>query len=187
MTFTERIAIVKRTSSSLLLALLACALPAAALERQGADLFAGYSYVELGDSSRHGADLALGFDLFGPLSGFVDASGHGGGKDGVDLSDLTLMAGPGLRFGRRGGTVLFVRALAGLVEDRASISVLDVEISEKSRGFGVLAGGGIDVRVAKQLALRVQGDYLWHEVETGEKASGYRAAVGVVWRLGAGQ
>jgi hypothetical protein len=43
------------------------------------------------------------------------------------------MAGPGVRFGKRTGTVIFVRVLAGLVRDRASIAVLDVDISESNR------------------------------------------------------
>ena len=96
----------------------------------------------------------LGFDLVGPLSGFVDTSVHWGSQEGVSLSDLTLMAGPGLRFGKRGGTVFFVRALAGLVQDKASIDVLDVDISETSSSFGVLAGGGVDFRALGA------GDYL---------------------------
>jgi hypothetical protein len=101
----------------------------------------------------------------------------------VSLSDLTLMAGPGVRFGKRGGTVFFVRALAGLVQDHGAISVLDVDISETSRRFGALGGGGVDVRVASTLAVRLQGDYLWNDVEVG-KSSGFRASAGVVYRFG---
>ena len=52
--------------------------------------------------------------------------------------------------------MFFVRALAGLVRDRASIGVLDVDISETDRRFGLLAGGGVDCRVTKKLAARVQ-------------------------------
>jgi len=81
-----------------------------------------------------------------------------------------LMAGPGFRFGSRGGSVLFARVLAGLVRDRASIQVLDVSISEGESRFGILAGGGIDFRVAKKLALRAQGDYLWNDVSSGQSS-----------------
>ena len=142
----------------------------------------------------------MGFDLVGPLSGFVDTSFHWGSQEGVSLSDLTLMAGPGLRFGKRGGTVFFVRALAGLVQDKASISVLDVDISETSTSFGVLAGGGVDFRMARTLAVRLQGDYLWSDAGTegiascpqgtscdaaeGGRSSGFRVSAGVVYRFG---
>jgi len=172
------------SSSLLLLAALVAAVPAAAAgEGRGTDLFGGYSYADLDEVSRHGGNLALGFDLFGPLSGFVDTSFHWGSTEGTNLSDLTLMAGPGVRFGKRGGTVFFLRALAGLVSDKASIAVLDVDISETSQRFGVLAGGGVDFRVSGSLAARVQGDYLWNDVELGS-SSGFRVSAGVVYRFG---
>ena len=157
--------------------------PAAAGEGHGSDLFGGYSLAKIGDTARHGGSLALGFDLFGPLSGFVDTSAHWGSESGVNLSDLTLMAGPGLRFGGRGGTVFFVRVLAGLVQDKGSISILDVEISETSRRLGILAGGGVDFRMNSSLAARLSGDYLWNDVNEG-KASGFRVSAGVVYRFG---
>jgi len=163
---------------------LAPAAPAAAGEPLGTDLFAGYSFAKIDDASRHGANAALGFDLLGPVDGFVDASGHWGSAEGTDLDDLTLMAGPGVRFGKRTGTVIFVRVLAGLVRDRASIAVLDVDISESSSRFGVLAGGGLDFPVTRKLAIRAQGDYLWNDVEEGSKSSGFRASAGVVYRFG---
>lgn len=178
--------------------LLALAAPLAAAERQGTDLFAGYSFARLGDAGRHGANLAAGFDLFGPVDGFVDASAHWGSSEGVDTDDLTLMAGPGVRFGKRGGTIVFARALAGIVRDRASIAVLDVDISESRTGFGLVAGGGLDFRITRTLALRAQGDYvLWDaggdEVTCaaigcpeagGGWESSFRASAGIVFRFG---
>lgn len=171
-----------------------------AADGHGSDLFAGYSYLRLDEASRHGADLALGFDLVGPLSGFVDASVHWGSEPGVSLSDLTLMAGPGVRFGRRGATVVFVRVLAGVLRREASISILDVDISESSSRFAVLAGGGLDVRISGSLALRLQGDYLGFDTGLGaavscppapsgcaapggDWTSGLRASAGVVYRF----
>jgi len=168
----------------ILAALLAVAVPLAAAERQGTDLFAGYSFAKIDNVNRNGGNAAVGFDLFGPIDGFVDASVHWGSSGSESLSDLTLMAGPGARFGKRGGMVFFVRALAGLVRDRASIAVLDVDISESSSRFGVLAGGGLDFPITKKLALRAQGDYLWNDVAEGSKASGFRASAGMVYRFG---
>lgn len=169
----------------LLSALLSLALAAGSAnagEGHGTDFFAGYSYAKIDDTSRHGANLALGLDFVGPLSAFVDTSVHWGSQEGVSLSDLTLMAGPGVRFGKRGGTVFFLRALAGLVQDKASIDVLDVDISETDSRLGVLAGGGVDFRVSSSLAVRIQGDYLWNDVDEG-KSSGYRASAGIVYRF----
>ncbi len=174
-----------RRATLLIVAFAALLAPtASAGEKLPVDLFAGYSYVDISDEGRHGVDAALGFALAGPVSAFVDASGHQASVAGVDLADWTLMAGPGLRFGKSGGTVFFVRALGGLVSDRASIRILDVEIGESNSRFGVLAGGGVDLRVARAWAVRVQGDYLWNDAPEGAKTSGFRAAAGFVYRFG---
>lgn len=170
--------------------------PAFAVERLPADLFAGYSFAQIDDVSRHGASLAVGFRVFGPLSGFVDASAHWGSQGELGRSDLTLMAGPGVRFGKPGGIVFFVRGLAGLVTDRASIAVLDVEISESDSRFGVMAGGGVDIPFATRWAVRAQGDWLWNDLPEGiatpppgggeyggPKKTGFRASAGIVWRF----
>ena len=167
-----------------LASLLLAARPLVAGEPLGTDLFGGYSYLKLDDSSRHGANLAVGFRAFGPVAGFVDVSTHWGSEEGASLNDLTLMAGPGVRFGTRGGTLFFVRALAGLVRDKATIGVLDVDISETDSRLGVLAGGGVDFRLSKTLAGRVQADYLWNDVAEGGSTSGFRVSAGVVYRFG---
>lgn len=173
-------------SAPLVLALIvtiALTSPAAAGEPLGTNLFVGYSFAKLTEVDRNGVTAAADFHLFGPVVGFVDASSHWGSDAGTSLNDTMLMAGPGVRFGKRGGTVFFARVLAGLVRDKASIQVLDVEISEGESRFGILAGGGIDFKLAKKLALRAEVDYLWNDVTSG-KASGFRVSAGVVYRLG---
>ena len=183
---------------AILAVLLALAAPVAAAERQGTDIFAGYSFAKVEDVSRHGGNLALGFDLFGPIDGFVDASAHWGSAESTSIDDLTLTAGPGVRFGKRGGTLIFARVLAGLVKDRTSITVLDVDIGESRSGFGLLAGGGVDVPITRALAVRGQADYLLWSPGGGEAnclaigcptgdgdwASGFRASAGIIYRFG---
>ena len=194
----------RRHSAAPLFALLALSLAAGSAragDGHGTDLFGGYSFAHIEDSNRHGGNLAVGFDL-GPLSGFVDTSFHWGSQDGVSLSDLSLMAGPGLRFGTRGRTVFFVRALGGVLRNAASISVFDVDISEGSTRLGFMGGGGVDFRVSSKLAVRLQADYLMFDSEfsgagscvpdvpncddTGGSgwSSGYRASAGIVYRFG---
>ncbi len=163
---------------------LASTTPARAGEGHGVDVAAGYSYSRLADVGRHGGNLALAFDLAGPVSVFVDTSVHYGNDGGVSRDDLTLMAGPGVRLGRPGGTAFFVRALAGLVRDASSVSVLDVDISESSARFGAMGGAGVDVSLARHWAVRAQGDYLWYDATQGGKKSGFRLVAGVVYRFG---
>ena len=150
----------------------------------GTAAFGGYSFAKLADVDRHGGTVALDFDLAGPIAAFVDGSLHHGSDGALAQDDLTLMAGPGVRFGRRGGIVLFARGLAGLVHDAASVDVLDVSISEKSSRFGFMAGGGVDVPLGGNWALRAQGDYLWRDDPDGS-SSGFRLAAGAVYRFGA--
>jgi opacity protein-like surface antigen len=163
---------------------LAVAAAPAAAGSLGPDVFAGYSYARIDEAARHGWNAALGLSVSGPFAVFADASGHCGSEAGADRRDFTLMAGPGLRLGKAGGTVFFARVLGGLVRDRTSIPILDIDISETSTRVGVLAGGGVDLRVARTLAVRVQGDYLWKDAPDDAKPSGFRASAGLVYRFG---
>ncbi len=167
-----------------LLALVVAGGSAQAGERLGTDVFAGYSFARIDEVGRHGGDAWIGFDLVGPFAGFVDASAHWGQGTGLDRSDLTLMAGPGVRFGKRGGTVFFVRALAGVLRERASIGVLDVDISESTNRLGGMGGGGVERRIAKRWAACLTGDFLWNNAKDGGKKSGFRASAGIVRRFG---
>jgi hypothetical protein len=186
-----------RAAALAILAVFASAAPALAIDRLPADLFAGYSFAQIEDVSRHGANVAVGFHVFGPLSGFVDASAHWGSQDSLGRADLTLMAGPGARFGKPGGIAFFFRGLAGVVTDRASIAVLDVDISESDSRFGVMAGGGVDIPFASRWGVRAQGDWLWNDLPegiatpppggggySGPKKAGFRASAGIVYRFG---
>ena len=167
-----------------LLAFVLSGASARAGERLGTDLFAGYSFARVNELGRHGGNAWIGFDLVGPFAGFVDASAHWGQGTGLDRSDVTLMAGPGVRFGKRGGTVFFVRALAGVLRERASIGVLDVDIGESSNRLGAMGGGGVELRIAKRWAACLTGDYLWNNAKDGGKKSGFRASAGIVRRFG---
>ncbi len=184
MTWTARSRALAGVAALVAAGALASSTPAAAGEGRGVDLSAGYSYARLADVGRHGGSLALAFDLAGPVSAFVDSSVHFGSDGGVSRDDLTLMAGPGVRLGRRGGVSFFVRALAGLVRDASSVGVLDVSISESSTRFGAMGGAGADVPVAGHWAARAEGDYLWYDATQGGTKSGFRALAGVVYRFG---
>ena len=161
--------------------LLALAVPARA-EGPGTEIFGGYSYARIESASRHGGNAAIAFDLRSPLGLKVDLSSHFGAGEGTDRSDFTLMAGPVFRLGH-GGTRVFFHALVGLRRERASLSVFDVTISENENQFGVASGGGVDFRIARRWAVRLQGDYLWSRAEAGS-ASGVRGSAGVVFRPG---
>lgn len=167
---------------ALLASLILALVPGPAAAGDGPDLAAGYSMLQIDDQTRHGVSGALSFRAFGKVRLWLDGATQAGSAGGVDLTTNWLMAGLGTRFGP-GRTRVFVRAVAGLLRDRASISVFDADIAETESGLGVLAGGGVDVRLARRIDLRVQGDYLWRDSDPGD-GGGVRAGVGFVYRFG---
>ena len=149
------------------------------------DLFGGYSYEHTsGDNavSRHGWNAAASFDLTGSISLVADAAGHYGSSQGVDTSQLTLMAGPRFWYVRGERYSVFAHALAGLVRETDSVRVLDISISESETRFGLLSGLGLDVKLGGPWALRVGGDYVW-STKDGSSHGGFRAGVGAAYRF----
>jgi len=160
------------------------AAPARAQDVPRAEVFAGYSYAHVGEEDlRYGWNLAVGYNLNRRLAVVVDASGQYGSVEGVDLDQLTLAGGPSATIGRGRPASLFAHALFGLVRTSAGISVLGVTISETRSDFGMLFGGGVDVRIAPKLAFRLQGDYERIQAE-GAAEDGYRLSAGIVLRVG---
>ena len=150
-----------------LLFVLCLALPAAA--PAGGDAFGGYSFER---------------GLTGPLALEADGSGHYGSRDGVDRDQLTLMGGARFSLLRGARTTPFVHALVGLLREKAGIRILDVTIGEDENRFGMLLGGGVDVKVGESFAVRLLGDYE-HSSKRGDVQSGFRVSVGAALRFGA--
>ena len=166
------------------LALLCLAQPALA---DAADAFAGYSFEHASfenaaSVSRHGWNASVAIGLFGSLAFVADASGHYGSSEGVDRNQLTLLGGPRFSFLRGDSASPFVHALFGLVQEKAGVRVLDITISENEDRFGMLLGGGVDVKVSGRWAVRAEGDYE-RSSKNGATQSGFRACVGAVYRF----
>ena len=200
-----------RTSSWRAAALLALAAPAMtpcllAAERLPADVFAGYSFMQMEDVDRHGVNVASSFPLAGSFSGFVDASAHWSTQGWIDQTDLTLMAGPGVRLGKRGGLVFFLRGLVGLVADRGSYPEWTGAVAHSDSSLGAMTGGGVDLAIGSYPALRAQADCLWRHTSGATIASSpgpvppivgtpavgpsslsasFRGSAGLVYRFGA--
>jgi len=175
----------RRTISSLVLLCLALPVGGAA-----GDLFGGYSFEHVSSGSeasvsRHGWNASAAIGLTRSLAFVADASGHYGSSEGVDRDQLTLMGGPRFSFLRGDKSSPFVHALFGLLREKAGITVLDIAISENENRFGMLFGGGLDVKMSGPWALRLEGDYE-RSSKNGNSQSGFRACVGAVYRFGRG-
>jgi len=154
------------------------------------DIFAGYSWLHAGyDRSVPNAqeNIARGFTVSGTyflnrnLGLTIDSGNHFG-----DCSPriFTVDAGPTLRF-PAGRVTPFVHALAGL--HRMEL----LSPFGNDNNWGVIAGGGLDLRVARHLSLRlIQADYEYadHSYNYGllqPTLSSVRLSAGVVWQFGA--
>jgi outer membrane protein OmpA-like peptidoglycan-associated protein len=122
------------------------------------DLFAGYSYMEpggqIGGVNLKGMPAGWGvaptYNFNRTFGLTADFGGHYG--DNADVA--TIMVGPKLTL-HMGRVAPFAEFLLGL--HRLSPSGLDT-----NNAFGLIAGGGFDVRVARHLSLRLlQADYVF--------------------------
>ncbi|HEX5083171.1 MAG TPA: outer membrane beta-barrel protein [Blastocatellia bacterium] len=101
----------------------------------------------------------------------------------VKLKVRTLLFGPRVTL-HRGKVEPFVHALFGVAYASAETSVQGVPDNVEGVAFGYALGGGVDVKVHKNLALRVaQLDYLGARAD-GATIGNFRFSVGVVIRLG---
>jgi opacity protein-like surface antigen len=157
------------------------------MSAQSGDVFGGYSFESskpAGDASvnRHGWNASVAADVTGSIALVADAGGHYGASEGVDTRQLTLMAGPRFYYVRGERYALFAQALAGLLRETDSVTVLDVTISESENRLGILSGAGLDVKVSDRWSVRLSGDYEW-STKDGSSRGGFRAGVGAAWRF----
>lgn len=151
------------------------------------DLFAGYSYMEPGGqiggvnlkSMPAGWAVAPTYNFNRNLGLTFDASGHYG--DNADVG--TIMVGPKLTL-HMGRVAPFGEFLLGL--HRLDPSGLDT-----NNAFGLMAGGGFDVRVARHLSLRLlQADYVFgkhsdaYPLPNTSNLNGARVQGGLVFHFG---
>ena len=105
--------------------------------------------------------------------------------DGVNVKFrvLTLLFGPRVTL-HRGKVEPFVHALFGGARASAESSVLGLSQGDAGYAFAYALGGGLDVKVHNNLAIRLgQVDYLGARAG-GEGINNFRYSVGVVIRLG---
>jgi hypothetical protein len=161
----------------------AAAAPAAVPGVPSAEILGAYSYLREEDEGFHGWNLAAGWSLTRRLNLVVDVSQHYGEVAGTDFTHTTFTAGPAFAFARDSSVSPFVHLLAGLIREKASIRVLDVEIAETESDFGGLAGAGVDFGIGSRWAVRIQGDYRLVQRE-GETQGALRVSAGVLLRVG---
>lgn len=147
-----------------------------------ADVSIGYSFLRLGGSggvNQQGGAISMA----GYLNHWIGIAGDFGAYHaspfGLSLNTYTFLAGPRFTANRAGSVSPFVQVLFGGAHLTASLSGL----SSGATPFAISAGGGVDLRLTKHVALRPQIDYLALR-SGGETLNALRGSFGVVFRFG---
>jgi opacity protein-like surface antigen len=139
-----------------------------------AELFTGYSYLRGDfDANFHGWNVSVAGNLNNWFGVVGDVSGHYL-ENGAKLH--SFLAGP--KFTHRGSERVnpYCQTLIGAVIANAD--------SFDETSFGWTAGGGLDVKVHKNIAIRViEANYLLTRFSGLNQHNG-RLSAGVVWRFG---
>jgi opacity protein-like surface antigen len=175
--------------------LLALAFPAIAQDNlPGFDVFGGYSYIrfnikgtgvpgQITSNLNGGSGSAalytsnrLGFvaDFGGYKFSTLNAA-HISFPIGVSGTAITYLFGPRVRFGR-GSVTPFVQTLFGGAHDSdlttsnttlCNGSTPPCTVAKPDNAFAMIAGGGVDFKIARHFALRGQGEYLMTRFKQG--------------------
>jgi opacity protein-like surface antigen len=185
---------------------------AMAQEIAKSEVFGGYSYFHTdGGGSLHGWNGSVDVNLNKWAGVVADFSGHYGssstsvstviiGQPGLsveasaDSNIYTFLAGPQVFYRKDKRLTPFGHALFGLsrvhLQGTATATVPVVgtttfSFSETDTAFAMGLGGGLDVTIAKSVALRlIQADYLMTRFN-GDTQNNARISVGFVFRFGA--
>lgn len=154
-------------------------------ETPKAEVFGGYSYAGSG-SNGWNASVAGNFNKW--LSAVADFNGQYTDTSETGISEkiksYSYLFGPQLSIRKNKRVTPFVRALFGgaHIKTKAVESGQTFEFSDSS--FSMAFGGGLDVRVSKNVAIRAfQIDYVRTKF-FGETQNKGRLAFGIVFRLG---
>jgi hypothetical protein len=155
------------------------------------ELYAGYAWMEPGGTV-WGCLVCPAQTLNSMSKGFTIAPTYyfnkhwgltvdGGGNFGDNATVATMMAGPQYKF--RGEHVSpFMHLLMGWHQ-------LWPHFADSHSGFGMMLGGGIDVRLSRHVDWRlIEGDYVYgrHDSPVSTTLSGARLGSGLVFKFGGG-
>ena len=147
------------------------------------NVFVGYSYNRFDQGGGNHANLngwigSLEGKLFLPWFGIAaDVSGHYGTPNGVTVKEYNFLFGP--RISMSAGKVRpFAHVLGGAAHMNTGIA----GFSDSDTSFAYAGGGGLDYKVLRIFAWRVQGDYL-HTKLFGTKEGNFRLSTGLVFNF----
>lgn len=168
----------------LLLPLLVLPVSALAQQTPRVEVFGGYSnlYANINTSSfdTNGVNFSAAENLNSWFGGVLDFSTHFGTENGFKVNTQTLTYGPVFSYRKNKTLTPFAHAMLGAVRGGPEY----LNISRPETRMCVYMGGGLDVKVTPNVALRLfQADFLVTHF-AGMHQDNIRLSAGIVLRLG---
>ena len=187
----------KRSILFAVIAMCAIAVPAAAQDPPKAQFSGGYQFlrveeenINIGWFAEVDASITRAISVTGLVSGGYKSFEETETFSGVqvtaeaDLSVHTFMGGVRYHVRRNPAATPFAHVLLGGVRGSATVTATGggqtFDESESSTDFGLLAGGGVNIRLNDRFGLRVGADFLRIFADD-EDANGFRFTAGVVF------
>ena len=148
------------------------------------EIFGGYSgFLANANATNfylNGVGFAAQENLNSWFGGVLDFSTHFGKENGFKTNTQTISYGPVFSYRKSKSIVPFAHAMVGV--ERGGTNYLG--ISQPEERLAVLAGGGLDIKVRPNIALRlVQVDYVYSGFSN-TRQDNLRFSAGVVFYLG---
>lgn len=167
----------------LLTVVLFCCAGVQAQETPGWELTGGYSnlWVHSGGTSfrLNGGKATLTENVNSWFGGRAEVSAFRGAEAGLNVTAYTLTYGPVFTFRRWDRLVPFADAQIGAIHGSQGY----LGISQDAFKLALAGGGGADVVINRQIAIRVQADYLLTRF-LGLNQNNLGTSVGLVYRFG---
>jgi hypothetical protein len=161
-------------------------LPVSALAQQTpqVEVFGGYSNLTSNLNSNsfylNGFNVSVTENRNSWFGGVFDVSSHFGTEAGFKTNMQTFAYGPVFAYRKHPTIVPFVHVMAGVVRGGSEY----LNISKPEPVFGLIGGGGLDVKVSPRVSLRlVQADYLMTRFSS-TRQDNIRLSAGIVFCFG---
>jgi outer membrane immunogenic protein len=174
-------------------------LPAAAQRGDLVDVGVDYTYVrtnapagDCGCFAMNGGSGWVGINFSHSLGIVGEIAGQHASNissTGADLTLTSYLAGPRYTWGRAHHFVPFAQALLGGAHASGSLAPGSSGLAGSANAFALTAGGGLDVRLTRRIALRAfEADYYLTRFDNGvnDHQNNLRIAAGVILRFGGG-
>jgi opacity protein-like surface antigen len=167
----------------LLPVVLLCCAGAQAQETPSWELSGGYSNLWVhssGTSFRlNGGNATLTENVNSWFGGRFEFNGYRGQEAGLNVTAYTLTYGPVFSYRRWDRLVPYAQVQAGAIHGNQGY----LGISQDAFKLALAGGGGVDFSINRQIAVRVQGEYLLTRF-LGFNQNNLQTSVGLVYRFG---